>query len=88
MYPIGQAIRLATMGTVDDDRYSQPTRFITSVLFGLLRSGGGVGGGAIVLAAVCRCSWCLGGLGWQALCVFISFEWWEGGKRGTKRQRQ
>ncbi|CAN0334597.1 unnamed protein product, partial [Ectocarpus sp. 12 AP-2014] len=54
MYPIGQAIRLATMGTLDDDRYSQPTRFVTSVLFGLLRSGGGVGGGAIVLAAVCR----------------------------------
>ncbi|CAM9754611.1 unnamed protein product, partial [Ectocarpus sp. 8 AP-2014] len=33
MYPIGQAIRLATMGTLDDDRYSQPTRFVTSVLF-------------------------------------------------------
>ncbi|CAM9607807.1 unnamed protein product, partial [Scytosiphon promiscuus] len=54
MHPIGVAIRLATLGSVENDRYSQPTRFISEVLFGLLRSGGGVGGGAMVLAAVCR----------------------------------
>eukprot|EP00752_Nemacystus_decipiens_P017886 g16035.t1 len=53
-HPIGQAIRLATLGSLDNDRYSQPTRFISDVLFGLLRTGGGLGGGALVLAPVCR----------------------------------
>lgn len=53
-HPIGQAIRLATLGSLDNDRYTQPTRFVSDVLFGLLRTGGGLGGGALVLAPVCR----------------------------------